>query len=57
MSFLIADDPGGEHWQDPDRPTDEEISALIEALLFAKAEIARLQAEIARLQGEQEVTE
>jgi hypothetical protein len=54
VSFLIADDQGGAHWTDPDRPSVEEIEALLAAYIEAKKIIARLEAEIARLNGEQE---
>jgi hypothetical protein len=57
MSFLTADDAGGNPWIDPEHPTDAEIKALLDAYIAARAEIARLQAEIARLNGEQELVE
>jgi hypothetical protein len=57
VSFLTADDTGGNPWKDPDHPTDAEIEALLAAYIEARKVIARLEAEIARLNGEQEVVE
>lgn len=57
MSFIIADDAGGNSWEDPDHPTDAEIEALLAAYVAARAEIAALKEEIGRLKGEQEVYE
>jgi hypothetical protein len=57
VSFIIADDHPANSWRDPERPTEEEIAALVAAYLAARGEIARLEGENARLRGEQEVIE